>query len=391
MLDSRRTNAAGGHTGEIMNATDILEKLVSFDSVVGTTNAAIVEWIVSYLDRHDVAAKVLSGPEGDRSNLFATIGPVDVPGYILSGHMDVVPADASEWTSSPFTLRRDGDRLFGRGTTDMKGYLAAALAAVPQLVKAGLKRPVHLAFSYDEEAGCRGVPHLIARLPELCAPPLGAFIGEPSNMRAVLAHKGKAAARITVRGRAGHSSRPDLGLNAIHAMAKVLNVVVEEAARLMEGPFDAAFEPAYSTLQAGVIAGGKAINIIPDLCSLELEARAISGVAPRDLLAPIRSTVEALGADGFTVAWEEMSAYPALALASESRLAHLVTDLTGETPLGAVSYGTEAGLYQAAGIDAVICGPGDIGRAHKPDEFILESELVACQRFIEALGARCAA
>jgi len=374
-----------------MNATDILGKLVSFDSVVGTPNAAIVEWIVAYLDRHGIGAKVMPGPEGDRSNLFATIGPADVPGYIVSGHMDVVPADVSEWTSSPFTLRRDGEKLFGRGTTDMKGYLAAALAAVPQLVKAGLKRPIHLAFSYDEEAGCRGVPHLIAQLPELCAPPLGAFIGEPSNMRAVLAHKGKAAARITVRGRAGHSSRPDLGLNAIHAMAKVLNVVVEEAARFTNGPFDAAFEPPYSTLQAGVMAGGKALNIIPDLCSLELEARAIAGIVPRDLLAPIRATAEALQADGFTVAWEELSAYPALAISPQSPLAHLVTELTGETPLGAVSYGTEAGLYQAAGIDAVICGPGDIGRAHKPDEFILESELAACQRFIEALGARCAA
>lgn len=374
-----------------MNATDILEKLVSFDSVVGTPNAAIVEWIAAYLDTHGVGAKVLPGPEGDRSNLFATIGPADMPGHIVSGHMDVVPADTSEWVSSPFTLRRDGDRLFGRGTTDMKGYLAAALAAVPQLVKAGLNRPIHLAFSYDEEAGCRGVPHLIARLPELCAAPLGAFIGEPSNMRAVLAHKGKAAARITVRGRAGHSSRPDLGLNAIHAMGKVLSVVVEEAARLTHGPFDTAFEPAYSTLQAGVITGGKAINIIPDLCSLELEARAIAGIAPRDLLAPIRATAEALQADGFIVSWEELSAYPALALSPQSPLADLVTELTGEAPLGAVSYGTEAGLYQAAGIDAVICGPGDIGRAHKPDEFILESELAACQSFIEALGARCAA
>ncbi|QWW71096.1 acetylornithine deacetylase [Rhizobium sp. WYJ-E13] len=374
-----------------MNATNILEKLVSFDSVVGTPNAAIVAWIVAYLDGHGVNAKVLAGPEGDRSNLLATIGPVDVPGYIVSGHMDVVPADAGEWTSSPFTLRRDGDKLFGRGTTDMKGYLAAALAAVPQLVKAGLKRPIHLAFSYDEEAGCRGVQHLIARLPELCCPPLGAIIGEPSNMRPVLAHKGKSAARITVRGRAGHSSRPDLGLNAIHAIAKVLHVVVEEAARLTEGALDAAFEPAYSTLQAGVIIGGKAINIIPDLCSLELEARAIAGVSPRELLAPIRASAEALRANGFTVAWEELSAYPALALSPESALAHLVSDLTGEPPLGAVSYGTEAGLYQAAGVDSVICGPGDIGRAHKPDEFILDSELAACQRFLEALGARCAA
>ncbi len=374
-----------------MNATEILEKLVSFDSVVGTPNGGIASRISDYLASHGVTAHVLAGPEGDRSNLFATIGPGDLPGYILSGHMDVVPAEAGEWTTHPFTLRRDGDKLFGRGTTDMKGYLAAALAAVPQLATAGLKRPIHLAFSYDEEAGCRGVPHLIARLPALCAPPLGAIIGEPSNMRAVLAHKGKAAARVTIRGRAGHSSRPDLGLNAIHAMAGILNAAIDQAALLTQGPFDVAFEPAYSSLQAGVIAGGKAINIVPDLCSLEMEARAISGVNPRDLLGPIRKVAEALRDHGFVVEWDEMSAYPALALAASSPLAHLLEELTGQTPLGAVSYGTEAGLYQAAGIDALICGPGDIGRAHKPDEFILESELVACQRFIEALGQRCTA
>ncbi|MCD2172146.1 acetylornithine deacetylase [Rhizobium sp. C4] len=374
-----------------MNATEILEKLVSFESVVGTPNGAIVSWISAYLADHGITATVLAGPEGDRSNLFATIGPAEVPGYILSGHMDVVPAAASEWTTSPFRLRREGDALYGRGTTDMKGYLAAALAAVPHLVKAELARPIHLAFSYDEEAGCRGVPHLLARLPDLCAPPAGAVIGEPSNMRAVLAHKGKAAARVTVRGRAGHSSRPDLGLNAIHAMASVLNAAIEQAAKLTQGPFDAAFEPPYSSLQAGVISGGKAINIIPDLCTLELEARAISGVNPRDLLAPIRTRAEALRAEGFEVDWEEMSAYPALALSPQSPLAHLVAELSGETPLDAVSYGTEAGLYQAAGIDALICGPGDIGRAHKPDEFILETELLACQRFIEALGDRCTA
>ncbi|MCD2178580.1 acetylornithine deacetylase [Rhizobium sp. C1] len=374
-----------------MNATEILEKLVSFDSVVGTPNGGIASWISDYLASHGVTAHVLAGPEGDRSNLFATIGPGDLPGYILSGHMDVVPAEAGEWTTHPFTLRRDGDKLFGRGTTDMKGYLAAALAAVPQLATAGLMRPVHLAFSYDEEAGCRGVPHLIARLPALCAPPLGAIIGEPSNMRPVLAHKGKAAARVTIRGRAGHSSRPDLGLNSIHAMAGILNAAIDQAAHLAHGPFDAAFEPAYSSLQAGVIAGGKAINIVPDLCSLEMEARAISGVNPRDLLGPIRKVAEALRDHGFVVEWDEMSAYPALALAASSPLAHLLEELTGQTPLGAVSYGTEAGLYQAAGIDALICGPGDIGRAHKPDEFILESELVACQRFIEALGQRCTA
>ncbi len=377
--------------GEVMNATEILEKLVSFDSVVGTPNGEIVDWIRDFLKAHGVDATVLVGPEGDRSNLFATVGPADVPGYVLSGHMDVVRAEACEWTTQPFRLRREGEKLYGRGTTDMKGYLAAVLATVPQLAQAGLRRPIHLAFSYDEEAGCRGVPHLIARLPTLCAPPLGAIIGEPSNMRAVLAHKGKAAVRVSLRGRAGHSSRPDLGLNAIHAMAGVLEAAIAQTEKLTHGPFDAAFEPPYSSLQVGTIVGGKAINIIPDLCTMELEARAISGVNPDSLLAPIHARAEALRTAGFEVDWEEVSAYPALAISPQKPLARLLEDMTGQAPIGAVSYGTEAGLYQAAGIDAVICGPGDIGRAHKPDEFILESEMAACQRFIEALGARCAA
>ncbi|WP_431324076.1 acetylornithine deacetylase [Rhizobium sp. YTU87027] len=374
-----------------MNAIDILDRLIAFPSVVGTPNGEIVDWIMTYLESHGAKVSVLMGPEGDRANLLATIGPVDVPGYILSGHMDVVPAGEPGWSSYPFILRRDGDRLYGRGTTDMKGFLAAALAAVPLLTKTCLVRPIHLAFSYDEEAGCRGVPHLLARLPDLCAKPLGAIIGEPSNLQAVLAHKGKAAARVTIRGRSGHSSRPDLGLNAVHAMAGVLCAAVDAAQKLTEGPFDRAFAPAYSSLQAGTISGGHAINIIPDLCTMELEARAISGVDPVSLLAPVRTRAEALAAQEFTVQWTEMSAYPALALSGNAPLATLLHGLTGQTPLAAVSYGTEAGLYQAAGIDAIICGPGDIGRAHKPDEFLVIDELAACQQMIEVLAAHCAA
>ena len=273
----------------------------------------------------------------------------------------------------------------------MKGFLAATLAAVPMLAGLRLARPIHLAFSYDEEVGCRGVPHLIARLAELCAKPLGVIVGEPSGLRAVRGHKGKAAARVIIKGRSGHSSRPDLGLNAIHAMADALNAAVSEAERLTRGPFNSAFEPAYSSLQAGVIAGGQSVNIIPGTCTLDLEARAIPGVDPASLLAPIRARAEALATDGFTVEWTPMSAYPALSLPQDAALAGLLRELTGEVPLAAVSFGTEAGLYQAAGIDAIICGPGNIDRAHKPDEYILASELATCQRLIEALGARCAA
>lgn len=374
-----------------MTVIEILDKLIRFPSVVGTTNGAIVAWIKDYLEGHGVRVAVLMGPEGDRANLFATIGPAEIPGYILSGHMDVVPAKEPGWTADPFVLRTVGDRLYGRGATDMKGFIAAALATVPALVRMPLARPIHLAFSYDEEAGCRGAPHLIDHLPELCARPAGAIIGEPSGMQAVCAHKGKTAARVTIRGCPGHSSRPDLGINAIHAMADVLNAAVAEAARLTTGPFDPVFEPAYSSLQVGTIAGGQAINIIPDHCALELEARAIAGVDPASLLAPVKAAVEALMARGLDAEWTPISAYPALSLSADASLAAMLRQLTGKEPLAAVSYGTEAGLYQQAGIEAIICGPGDIARAHKPDEFILTSELAACQRMMRALGERCTA
>jgi len=374
-----------------MDVFDILDRLVAFPSVAGKPNGDITGWIETHLAEHSTQVTVLPGPEGDRFNLFATVGPADVPGYILSGHMDVVPAGEAQWSSAPYTVRREGERLYGRGTTDMKGFLAAVLAVVPALAKLRLARPIHLAFSYDEEVGCRGVPHLIARLPQLCAKPLGVIVGEPSGMRAVRGHKGKAAARATINGRSGHSSRPDLGLNAIHAMAGALNAAVSEAERLTRGPLDPAFEPPYSSLQAGVVAGGQSVNIIPDTCTMDLEARAIPGVDPASLLAPVRARAEALAADGFRIEWTPMSAYPALSLPQDAALAGLLRELTGQAPLAAVSYGTEAGLYQAAGFDAIICGPGDIDRAHKPDEYILTSELAACQRLIEALGARCAA
>ncbi|MEK1931971.1 MAG: acetylornithine deacetylase [Pararhizobium sp.] len=374
-----------------MQAIEILERLIAFPSVVGQPNGAIVAWIRAHVESCGARVTILPGPEGDRSNLFATIGPVDVPGYILSGHMDVVPANEPAWSSDPFSLRAEGARLYGRGTSDMKGFLAAALAALPLLAAKPLSRPVHLAFSYDEEAGCRGVPHMIGRLPDLCAKPEGAIIGEPSSLRAIRAHKGKAAVRVEIRGRAGHSSRPDQGLNAIHAMANVLAEAVASAKRLAHGPFDAAFEPPYSSLQVGTIKGGQAVNIIPDLCIAELEARATSGVSASGLLASVKAKAESLRSHGLDVNWELMSDYPALSLPAEAPLARLLAELTGKEPLAAVSYGTEAGLYQAAGIDAIICGPGDIARAHRADEFILSDELAACQSMIEALGDRLSA
>ena len=374
-----------------MTEFDILERLVSFPSVVGQPNADIVQWIADYARSHGAQVTTALGPEGDRSNLFATIGPRDVPGVILSGHMDVVPAGETDWAYDPFSLHADGDRLYGRGTSDMKGFLACALAALPVFAKVPLKRPIHLAFSYDEEAGCKGVPHLIKLIPTLCALPDMCIIGEPSGLQAIRAHKGKAAARITVRGRSGHSSRPDQGLNAIHAISEILSSAVKAANALSQGPFDSNFEPPYSSLQVGKISGGQAVNIIPDLCVADIEARAISGVSPANLLEPLRQASEALRAVGFETTFEMLSEYPALSLSIDAPLTALMRDLTCLEPLAAVSYGTEAGLYQAAGIDSIICGPGDIARAHKANEFITRDELSACRSMLVKLGARLSA
>ena len=374
-----------------MSPEEILARLVSFPSVAGSPNGDIVAWVRDYAEANGASVSAVPGPEGDRVNLLITVGPKDVPGIVLSGHMDVVPAGEAEWTSDPFTLRQADERLYGRGATDMKGFLACALAALPALARRKLARPIHLAFSYDEEIGCRGAPHLIAALPSLCAKPSGCIVGEPSSMRAILAHKGKAAARVVVRGVSGHSSRPDLGRNAIHAMTAVLDAALAASETLKAGPFDPTFSPPYSTLQIGTIKGGQAVNIIPDLCVADLEVRAVTGVRPEAALAPVRAAVDALAAAGVDAQWQTLSAYPALSLAADTPLAGLMRDITDAEAIAAVSFGTEAGLYQAAGIDAIICGPGDIARAHRADEYIRRDELAACSRMIARLGERCAA
>ncbi|SDX64845.1 acetylornithine deacetylase [Roseicitreum antarcticum] len=359
----------------------MLAKLVGFDSVVGRPNAPIVEFIRDWLAGWGVHAHVLPGPEGDRANLFATIGPADRPGYVLSGHLDVVPANEPGWQGDPFTLREDAGRLIGRGACDMKGFVAAALSIVPDLLAMDLQAPIHLALSYDEEAGCRGVPHLLSALPGLCAPPAGAIIGEPSGLTPVLAHKGKSAIRLVATGKPGHSSRPDLGANAIHALVPALTAAAAQAKALQSGAQDARFLPSWSSLQIGTVSGGQALNIIPEAATAQIEARAIAGVDPFDLLAPVIAAAKAAG-----VETRILASYPALALDPGHPLADLMAQLAGETPLGAVSYGTEAGLFQAAGIAAIICGPGDIDRAHKPEEYLTRNELHATCALMQRLG-----
>jgi acetylornithine deacetylase len=374
-----------------MNAKEILAQLVAIPSVVGTSNGAIVDFIRGWLGERNVPSTIIAGPEGDRFNLFATIGDASVAGgYVLSGHMDVVPAQDATWTSNPFILKQEGERLIGRGAVDMKGFVSCVLAAVPAFLEKRLDKPLHLAFSYDEEAGCRGMPHLIERMPSLCAPPAGCIVGEPTDMRTVLRHKGKMAARLSMAGRSGHSSRPELGLNAIHGMADVIACIRDEATRhTKEGPFNPMFEPPCSTLQVGVITGGSAVNVIPAHCALDMEIRAIPGVDPMSLFLPVESAARRLATEeGYQVETAILSSYPGLDLRDDDPLVALAESVSGKPNAGAVSFGTEAGLYQQAGIPAVVCGPGDIARAHRPNEFILESELAECQAALERLAER---
>jgi acetylornithine deacetylase len=372
----------------------ILADLVAFPSLPGTANAAVVDRVRAELARHGVESAVLPGPEGDRSNLFATIGPRDRPGYILSGHMDVVPVDGQVWATDPFHLSPDGERLAGRGTTDMKGFLACVLAMVPEFLATPIERPVHIAFSYDEEIGCRGAPHLIERLPSLCARPAGCIVGEPSGMRPVLSHKGKAALELVIEGRAGHSSNPALGENALYPAAELLIFVRDLAARLAaEGPFDARFEPPHSTIQAGVIRGGSAVNIIPDRATVEIEVRSVPGLAPdavtAEVVAELAALAERAKGEGrrLRVSHRELASYPALPPPDDRTLVDLMERLTGQAAAASVSYGTEAGLFHAAGIPAIVCGPGAIDRAHRANEYILRSELEACRSMLRGLGA----
>lgn len=370
-------------------AQDILAELVAQPCLPGAPNGPIADLVTARLEALGLRVHRIPMPEGDRVNLFASIGPVERPGIILSGHMDVVPVAGQDWASDPFVLTARNGRLYGRGTTDMKGFLACMIASVPAFQAARLTRPIHLAFSCDEEIGCRGVPHLIAALPRLCAPPEGCIVGEPSAMRPVLSHKGKLALEVTFAGRAAHSSDPGAGVNALYAAANLAGAIdslAQDIAR--SGPHDPRFAPAHSTLVAGVLRAGVAVNIIPDHATLSFELRTIPGCDPDAVLAPLMAHARAQVATGRALdcAVTEHARYPALP-PEATALAACLAGWTGQGIQQSVSYGTEAGLFHAAGIASVICGPGDIARAHRPDEYITPEELGACMAMFERLAA----
>lgn len=368
----------------------VLERLIGFATVSRDSNLELIGFIRDYLAGLGVESELFLNEEGTKANLFATIGPTDRGGVVLSGHTDVVPVDGQAWSVEPFRLSERDGRLYGRGTADMKGFIASVLAAVPAFLAQPLKTPVHLAFSYDEEVGCLGVRSMLEALEQRPNKPRLCLIGEPTELKPVLGHKGKLAMRCQVHGAACHSAYAPYGVNAIEYAAQLIGKLGEIGGELARPEHhDARFDPPFSTVQTGVIKGGRALNIVPEECEFDFEVRALPGfeakvVAERlqtyaetDLLPRMRAVSETSD-----IRLKPLSAYPGLATPEDSEAARLVALLSGSEDFGTVAFGTEGGLFDQAGIPTVVCGPGSMDQGHKPDEFISVVQLQGCDAML---------
>jgi acetylornithine deacetylase len=372
----------------------LLAELVGFATVSRDSNLALIEFVRDYLQGLGVNSELIYNAERTKANLLASIGPSVPGGVVLSGHTDVVPVDGQAWTVDPFCLSEVDGKLFGRGTADMKGYLASVLAAVPTFLSSPLRRPLHLAFSYDEEVGCLGVRSLLEVLPQRIPQPALCLIGEPTELQPVLGHKGKLAMRCHVRGAPCHSAYAPYGVNAIEQAARLIGRLGEIGAELAEpSRHDGRFDPAYSTVQVGVIQGGTALNIVPADCRFDFEVRALPDFAPQGVVEKLQDYAEqallprmrAVSADT-AIRFEPLSAYPGLATAPDSEAARLIARLCGSEAFGTVAFGTEGGLFDQAGIPTVVCGPGSMDQGHKPDEYVSVEQMAACDRLMDRLA-----
>ena len=377
----------------------ILARLIGFATVSRDSNLQLIEFIQTYLNGLGVASELFYNEERTKANLFATIGPVGDGGVVLSGHTDVVPVDGQNWSVPPFELTERDGKLYGRGAADMKGYLASVLAAVPLFVDSNLQRPVHLAFSYDEEIGCVGVRPLLAELQQRGLRPRVCVIGEPTGMKPVLGHKGKLAMRCRVKGAACHSAYAPYGVNAIQYAARLIGKLDEIGEQLAQPEHhDARFDPPFSTVQTGLIKGGRALNIVPAECEFDFEVRAVPGFDTGDVARQLEAyatghllpKMRAVQVDT-DISLEALNAYPGLATDPASDAARLIATLS-DTPqhaggFGTVAFGTEGGLFDAIGIPAVVCGPGSMDQGHKPDEFVTLEQLAACDAMMARLAA----
>jgi len=377
-----------------MNSSrDLLKTLVAFDTTSRESNLQLIEFVRDYLARFDVPCELIYNEQRSKANLFATLGPADRPGIVLSGHTDVVPVDGQPWTVAPFELSERDGKLYGRGTADMKGYIACVLALVPALVTANLRRPVHIALSYDEEVGCLGVRSLLKALEQRPIKPMLCIIGEPTELKPVLGHKGKLAMRCDIHGQACHSAYAPQGVNAIEYAAELIGELGRIGHRLKAPEHhDARFDPPFSTVQTGVIAGGKALNIVPADCRFDFEIRALPSHDPSEVAQALKTYAEQqvlprmrAVSEQSEIRFSELSAYPGLATEAHSEAAELIAAFSGSRAFGTVAFGTEGGLFDAAGIPTVVCGPGSMDQGHKPDEFVSLEQLNGCDEMLQRM------
>jgi acetylornithine deacetylase len=376
-----------------LSSREMLARLIAFPSVSTSSNLDIIGFCRDWLSSHGVESNIIMSPEGDKANLYATIGPQVEGGIVLSGHTDVVPVEGQAWSSDPWTLTERNGRLYGRGTTDMKGFDALVLALVPEMVRAPLKRPVHIALSYDEEIACRGAPSMVQAMSTSIPTPSAVIVGEPTRHAVVTGHKASVQLRTQVTGHAVHSSRIDQGVSAVMNAARLIawheDVMEENRRRADPGN---PFEPAYTTLHCGMMVGGSAANVVSSSAWFFSDIRAIPTESPQNYLvryeAYIRDVIEPRMkaiAPETGVAVELIAEVPGLRPETDGAAERLMRRLTGDNGTHVVSYGTEAGLFQRVGWSTVVCGPGDIAQAHQPDEYIEISEFEAGEGVLRRL------
>jgi acetylornithine deacetylase len=378
-----------------LSEVELLERLVAFNTVSSNSNLALIDFIRSYLSSWNVASETIFDATGAKANLVASIGPLERPGFVLSGHTDVVPVEGQDWTRDPFRLTREGGKLFGRGTTDMKGFVACVLARVPRMLAKPLQTPLHLVFSYDEEVGCLGVHGIVQHIDKAIPRPIAAFVGEPTLMGVVDGHKGSTGLLTNVVGKSCHSSRPDLGVNAIFHAADLIVELRRYADELSAAPEAASpFEVPYTSVSVGVVQGGTARNSIPGDCAIQWDIRATRPGVVESLTQRFEAFVAETALPAMrgryadaSIATKLVYDVPPLLPDVGSIAETLAKRFAGKNETATVNYGSEAGIFQAAGIPTVLCGPGGDGQAHITDEWIAVDQLGACNEFLDRLIA----
>lgn len=377
---------------------DWLSRLLAFDTTSCNSNLALIAEVEAFLTGRGVAFERVEDRERGKASLIATIGPRETAGIVLSGHTDTVPVDGQDWTHPPFALTARDGRLYGRGACDMKGFLAVCLGLVPEMQARALAKPIHLALSYDEEVGCLGVRPLIAHMMQAGYRAEGCIVGEPTSMQVVIAHKAKHALETRITGRGGHSSRAPELANAVEAAALISAHITALADRLeQEGRRDPLYDIPHSTAHVGVIEGGTVVNVVPAHARLEWEVRALPEDDIDALIASVedhaRAAVEPrlkARAPESRIDFARASSIPGLATAADAPIATLAKLWAGRNDHAKVAYGTEAGLFDMAGIPTVVCGPGSIAQAHQPDEYVELSQIAACEAFVRKVIDYCA-